>query len=437
MNKGVLILFFILFLSLASAAHPAEDCSTSEIEATWDSIFREPTTGITIFTNNNIEDNRCDKFFAYKISGNYVFFLRTDHNYPNENQTNIEAARLNATFSFLNILTNITNISQVNFERGYSLIEDNTNQRNPVLPNTSISEKFESIFKDSSLDWEIQEIDVSGSNTNLYSYMKIRNNSDYNITEKGNIAKEYDYASLNYLYDPLPQAQIINCTSNWSCNEWSDCINDNQTRNCADLNNCENNKTETRPCACDVSWNCTEWSDCIGNQQIRFCYDINSCGNETNKPLESQSCGTTCTPNWNCSEWYPKGCTEEKTQLRDCFDLNQCNNSVGRPDEIQPCEKSYAWLVIFIIIIVVILIIGTIGILKERYNKKNQGYTGTPPINPPYKPFPRTPPSSPTQKPIIKKPINPNLQRPIQKTMFPKKPTPTLTKPNTSKQNYI
>ena len=41
---------------------------------------------------------------------------------------------------------------------------------------------------------------------------------------------------------------------------------------------------------CTENWSCTAWTDCVGGSQTRTCTDSNSCGTETSKPAESQSC---------------------------------------------------------------------------------------------------------------------------------------------------
>lgn len=41
---------------------------------------------------------------------------------------------------------------------------------------------------------------------------------------------------------------------------------------------------------CNEDWSCTEWSDCIDGIQTRTCTDSNNCDTMQNKPLESQIC---------------------------------------------------------------------------------------------------------------------------------------------------
>jgi hypothetical protein len=87
------------------------------------------------------------------------------------------------------------------------------------------------------------------------------------------------------------------CEENWTCSEWSDCLNEIQTRICTDLNDCGTNNskpTETQDCVvpveCVENWTCSEWSTCFNKMQNRACIDLNNCGTQKNKPEETQRC---------------------------------------------------------------------------------------------------------------------------------------------------
>jgi len=83
------------------------------------------------------------------------------------------------------------------------------------------------------------------------------------------------------------------CTENWSCTEWSECVDGVQTRKCIDSNNCGttvNKPDESRSCICTENWSCTGWSACVGGVQTRTCTDLNDCGTTFNKPSESRDC---------------------------------------------------------------------------------------------------------------------------------------------------
>jgi hypothetical protein len=43
---------------------------------------------------------------------------------------------------------------------------------------------------------------------------------------------------------------------------------------------------------CIEDWSCTEWTDCFEDQRTRECTDLDSCGTENNKPVEVENCGS-------------------------------------------------------------------------------------------------------------------------------------------------
>ena len=102
---------------------------------------------------------------------------------------------------------------------------------------------------------------------------------------------------IDYLWKGGPEPTCdsnTECIENWYCNEWSECINGIQTRNCIDNNDCgtTNDKpTETQACEeCTENWQCTAWSSCINGTQTRTCIDDNNCGTTNNIPALTQTC---------------------------------------------------------------------------------------------------------------------------------------------------
>jgi len=56
---------------------------------------------------------------------------------------------------------------------------------------------------------------------------------------------------------------------------------------------------------CVPDWSCSEWSDCINETQTRECEDLNECNVSSGKPQETQSCGTEGEPETEeKSYWY-------------------------------------------------------------------------------------------------------------------------------------
>jgi len=82
------------------------------------------------------------------------------------------------------------------------------------------------------------------------------------------------------------------CTPNWSCTDWSFCGPTlTQTRTCTDLNNCQTQREESRPCeSCLESWVCSLWAECSAGVQSRACYDEHFCETSNLKPGLQKGC---------------------------------------------------------------------------------------------------------------------------------------------------
>lgn len=125
---------------------------------------------------------------------------------------------------------------------------------------------------------------------------------------------------INVAKNPIEKS---GCTSDWKCTEWSACTGGKQSQSCTDQNKCnpdEVTKTETRDCStgsikkgstpppiataevkCYYQWDCSEWGSCLNNQQTRQCSRIDDCDAqfaakkvpaivEISKPAELKSC---------------------------------------------------------------------------------------------------------------------------------------------------
>ncbi len=104
---------------------------------------------------------------------------------------------------------------------------------------------------------------------------------------------EESSADINYV---VPDGNLEKkCVENWDCSQWSDCKNNLQTRNCTELNGCENITIPitVRDCLveekCEATWVCFDWSECFNGVQTRECTEINGC--DTNEiPETDQPC---------------------------------------------------------------------------------------------------------------------------------------------------
>ncbi len=127
-------------------------------------------------------------------------------------------------------------------------------------------------------------------------------------------------------------------TENWTCGEWSDCAGGEQTRTCADSNNCgtavhKPDTEQTCGVVCSENWHCGDWIACTNGKQLRRCTDSNNCGTASQKPAVSQTC--VCDESWSCSEW--SSCANGK-QSKNCIDLNNCGTVNNKPALKQNCS---------------------------------------------------------------------------------------------------
>jgi len=64
---------------------------------------------------------------------------------------------------------------------------------------------------------------------------------------------------------------------------------------CTDHGNRENTSESINFIVCNENWNCTDWTTCSNSQQTKTCADINNCGTTYNKPSVSQTCSSPTT----------------------------------------------------------------------------------------------------------------------------------------------
>ena len=90
---------------------------------------------------------------------------------------------------------------------------------------------------------------------------------------------------------------------------------------------------------CNPNWSCNEWSRCLNGKQVRVCIDLNSCHDQESRPIEERDCDTeqdqTCTNEWLCEDWSE---CEDGKQIRVCEDINNCEIEKEKPDEERECE---------------------------------------------------------------------------------------------------
>jgi len=148
------------------------------------------------------------------------------------------------------------------------------------------------------------------------------------------------------------------------------------------------------PADCTSDWHCTSWSECINGDKIRSCVDFNLCGTNAGKPDEIQTCPS-CVPNWDCSDWQPSECPEGGLQTKSCTDLNNCGTSKNKPVDSRSCTYNASFSLGFVILVAILIFMIVVDILLivRQWEKLNQ-----PEIGPPPKKFtPGLPPTTITQ----------------------------------------
>lgn len=157
------------------------------------------------------------------------------------------------------------------------------------------------------------------------------------------------------------------CKSEWSCEEWGECINEVQKKECIDLQNCTiptSVPQRVKSCdnICQEDWKC-KWQECQNGVSTPTCTDQNNCETTFNKPTQIQ-CTKKCTPDITCTDWSECSATYDfltisgrdyslsGQQTKICTDENSCvSTSVTTRDcllvidiyttSFEECDKEY------------------------------------------------------------------------------------------------
>ncbi|MFH0951565.1 MAG: FG-GAP-like repeat-containing protein, partial [Patescibacteria group bacterium] len=175
-------------------------------------------------------------------------------------------------------------------------------------------------------------------------------------------------------------SHTTDCNPDWSCTEWSLCVDSNQLRQCTDNNICgdlSSRPTVSRSCqevpvdlpedpdeepaedelvvpdetpveeaeerevvvepigGCLPDWQCSTWSACRDNKVYRQCIDVNLCGTIIDQPDLSRSCSAeVCNEKWACNDWSD---CQASTRRRNCVDENKCGTADLKPLTVTGC----------------------------------------------------------------------------------------------------
>lgn len=184
--------------------------------------------------------------------------------------------------------------------------------------------------------------------------------------------------------------------------------------------------------ACTSNWTCSDWSPCIGEKKIRSCIDTNLCGIESGRPQEERTCTPDCIPDWTCRDWQPEECPEDGLQTKSCTDRNNCGTNAGMPESARECEyqETFEWLFWVIVTLNILTIFLTIALLFGLSYKLKEGprrriiSQKRIPITPETK-IPSLGALSIPQKPEkIQSPKTPMSNNPLKTPTTPQTPTP-------------
>lgn len=101
------------------------------------------------------------------------------------------------------------------------------------------------------------------------------------------------------------RTDVVECTPDWSCTAWTECRDGVESRTCTDVSQpaCGTDfakpierqtctTPQPDPVACVEQWSCTEWSACVDGAETRSCQDLEQCGTETSKPATMFDCSS-------------------------------------------------------------------------------------------------------------------------------------------------
>jgi hypothetical protein len=239
-----LIIIVIYLLSLSNSLVTGEvvftptisqECSDTSIRATWDSVFKESSNGITVFINTT-GVSKC-QIFAYKIKGEEAFIMtRIDPPSSIANLSTIGAIHGNFTSAYLSILSGISNFGETN-DAGIDLgfftepaIPSQYITSQSIETGSEANSKYSATFENSPPAWEIND----AGNRILYSFNESESSSSEN---KENVGRVFlNYTIEDYVFN---RAITPTCNPYWISQNTSCQSNDKYIIYYSDSNSCE------------------------------------------------------------------------------------------------------------------------------------------------------------------------------------------------------
>ncbi len=216
------------------------DCSDAAIKAMWDSIFKETSLGITIFTNATLNQGDCSQYFAYKIKDDLAFIMEGKSSGTTPEDIIIKAVKGNYTQVYLSQLLAITHIKNTSGIIGNTA---NTKLRpTPLTSTTQADNEFNTTFKSALVFW--QQVPDFQFNTNENSSILLTNVSTALL-----VSSAYD--GLDIKKTKLSST----CTSSWQSINGSCQADETFTTWSQDANGCGNITPPNITNYCDYNTN--------------------------------------------------------------------------------------------------------------------------------------------------------------------------------------
>jgi hypothetical protein len=162
------------------------------------------------------------------------------------------------------------------------------------------------------IDDDRVNLKVNDESRYLYKNSDLQSSSPYTISSSFSSMPEFKYILKGYYWHPLV-GEIGNVTL---------------------LMGFDVNLTDM----CLENWSCEDWGECLDDEQNRLCTDINSCGTVENKPSEIQSCSS---PDSDIECYLDDDCSIEGTGSPYCVGDEMCTGSMVYECLKAGTEQSY------------------------------------------------------------------------------------------------
>ena len=279
MKKGVIIAIIVVSFVVLSSIYfkwssdqdvlfspiDSRACEDADVISLWSSMFIEPSSGLTIVSNTT-DREACNSFYAYKISGDFIYVL-SGINISGE--VVIQAIRVNSTQTYEDMITGITSINSDTIEDIITptMVDIDNNSKNRTFDITQVRDEFRSIYKISIIpDW----VESTQSSKLAYEFTESDKTHLVNITTSG---VSFANHSVTYiLFRAKFNVSIGSCTPNWTSSNTNCTSNEKITVYYLDSNSCN---VETRipsniTIPCDYDHN-----GIIGNFSINSSLNLN------------------------------------------------------------------------------------------------------------------------------------------------------------------